>query len=338
MFNQQTVFVLGAGSSEEAGFPLGKDLAQKIGRKMDIKFEHGFKPLGDGDFELYGQIVQNRQQERQQFQQAGWLIRDGIGLAQSIDDFLDQHRTNIFANHYGKAAIIKTILETEHSSKLYFNPFDGGQFNIAKFADTWFVKFMYMLGRGIPKEDVKTIFDRVSFIVFNYDRCVEFFLLHALQQLYRISDAEAKSIISTLRIIHPYGTVPPNISFGHTNVNCAQLISSIKTYTEQIADASIAEQVAAYLEQADHIVFLGFAYHDQNMALLRPPIDEFSPSKKIFGTAYGMSKSDVEVVGHQIDAWFTGHDARAYRASMIKLESGLKCAGLFDNYAKSLTG
>ncbi len=73
------------------------------------------------------------------------------------------------------------------------------------------------------------------------------------------------------------------------------------------------------------------------MGLLRPA-KEFPASKKVFGTAYGMSDSDVEVVGHQIDAWFTGRNATAYRSGMIKLENKLKCAGLFDNYAKSLVG
>jgi hypothetical protein len=338
MFNRKTVFVLGAGSSEEVGFPLGKALAQKIGRKMDIRFEHGFRPLGDGDFELFGQITHQRQNERQQFQQAAWLIRDGIGLAQSIDDFLDQHRSNTLANQYGKAAIVNAILEAENASKLYFNPFETGtSFAITNFADSWFVKFTYMLARGIPKEDIKTIFERVSFVIFNYDRCVEFFLLNALQLLYRVAEAEAKSVLSTLRIIHPYGAVPPHIPFGHKAVNCAQLIGSIKTYTEQIADPTIVKQVATELEQAEHIVFLGFAYHDQNMALLRPP-NTFAASKEVFGTAYGMSDSDVNVVGHQIDAWFTGRNATAYRSSMIKLENKLKCASLFDNYAKSLTG
>jgi hypothetical protein len=338
MFNKQTVFVLGAGSSEEVGFPLGKALAQTIGRKLDIKFEHGFQPLGDADFDLFGQLVQTRQNERQQFQQAGWLIRDGVGLVQSIDDFLDLHRSNALANQYGKAAIVKTILEAERASKLYFSPFEGAQFNTAKFADSWFVKFMYMLGRRIPREAVQTIFDHVSFIIFNYDRCVEFFLLNALQQLYRISDTEAKSILSTLRIVHPYGTVPANIPFVHTNVNCAALTNSIKTYTEQIADTVILEKVIDELEQAEHIVFLGSAYHDQNMALLRHSTDDLSPSKRIFGTAYGMSQSDVDIVGLQIDAWFTGHNPSVYRTDMIRLENGLKCAGLFDNYAKSLTG
>jgi hypothetical protein len=337
MFSRQTVFVLGAGSSEEVGFPLGKVLAQKIGRKMDIRFQRAFEPVGDGDFDLYGQITQQKQNQRQQFQQAAWLIRDGIGFAQSVDDFLDQHRSNSFANEYGKAAIVKAILEAEHSSKLYFSPFEGGRFDINKFADTWFVKFMYMLARGIPKEEIKTVFDRIFLIVFNYDRCVEYFLLNALQQSYGIGDAEAKAILSTLRIIHPYGAVPPSIPFGYTSVNCVQLIDGIKTYTEQIADTGVTEQLSTELQRAEHIVFLGFAYHDQNMALLKPP-KEFSASKQVFGTAYGMSDSDVEVVGHQIDAWFTGRDARAYRSGMIKLENKLKCAGLFDNYAKSLTG
>jgi hypothetical protein len=40
----------------------------------------------------------------------------------------------------------------------------GEGFNPDKFANTWFVKFMHMLGRGIPKENVREIFDRVSFV------------------------------------------------------------------------------------------------------------------------------------------------------------------------------
>lgn len=337
MFSGQTLFILGAGSSEEVGFPLGRGLAQKIGQKMDIRFRHGFEPDGSGDFELFGDVVQQRRDERQRFQQAALLIRDGIGFAQSIDDFLDQHRSNNFVNHFGKAAIVKSILEAEKSSKLYFNPYERGRFDVGRFADTWFVKFMHMLGRGVPKEGIKSVFDQVSFIVFNYDRCLEFFLFNALQRLYGISEAEAKAILSTLRIIHPYGTVAAQVPFGEISVNCAQLVDGIKTYTEQVADAALVEQLCAELSRAKHLVFLGFAYHDQNLALLKPPT-EFSASKKVFGTAYGMSEYDVEVVGHQIDAWFSGRDARAYRSAMIKLESTMKCADLFDNYAKSLAG
>ena len=65
-----------------------------------------------------------------------------------------------------------------------------------------------MLVRGVPKENVSQIFDNVSFIVFNYDRCIEHFLLFVLQNAYGISDREAgKILVEKLRIIHPYGVV-----------------------------------------------------------------------------------------------------------------------------------
>jgi hypothetical protein len=337
MFKRQTLFILGAGASVEAGLPAGKALAQAIGKKMDIRFQLGNRQVGAGDMELYVQMTSQLRRDVPQYQNAGWLIRDGIGLAQCIDDFLDQHRTNAHLNLYGKAAIVKSILEAERASKLYFRDVSGiERLDTDRVADTWFVKFVHMLGRGIPKEDAREIFDRVSFITFNYDRCVEHFLRLALQRLYGIRDQEAADIVSDLHIIHPYGVVG-DAPFGNTNANCVALAGGIKTYTEQIADAQMSAQLAGEIFRAEHIVFLGFAYHDQNMEVLRPP-KPMAAAKRLFGTAHGMSDSDVDVVGHQIDAWFEGRNGTAYRSSMIKIENKLKCADLFDHYAKSLTG
>src|SRR5262249_23859855 len=94
MFKRRTLFILGAGSSAEVGLPLGKELASAIGKKMDIRFEHGFNPIGDGDLGLFSQVTGSRRHESTAYQIAAWRIRDGIAFAQSIDDFLDQHRTN----------------------------------------------------------------------------------------------------------------------------------------------------------------------------------------------------------------------------------------------------
>ena len=209
MFKRQTLFVLGAGSSVEAGLPTGKDMAITIGKKMDIRFEGFNQPTGEGDFQLFGQLTNSLRDHANEFQQAAWVIRDGIRFSQSIDDFLDQHRSNAYVNFYGKAAIAKTILEAEQNSKLYFNRFEGQEmFDVSAIANTWFVKFMYMLGRGVPKENVREILDNVAFIVFNYDRCMEFFLTHALSRLYRIHEDEARGIVADLHIVHPYGAVP----------------------------------------------------------------------------------------------------------------------------------
>ena len=174
MFTRRTLFILGAGSSYEAGLPAGIELAKIIRNKMDVRFERSAEPIGSGDYGLYAHITHMHRQPGDGFWQAARRIKAGLGFAQSIDDFLDQHRSDDYVNLYGKAAIVRSILEAEAKSKFYFDRFvepDG--FDPDEFADTWFSKFMYMLGRGIPKENVSEIFDNVRFVVFNYDRCVE---------------------------------------------------------------------------------------------------------------------------------------------------------------------
>lgn len=72
------------------------------------------------------------------------------------------------------------------------------------------------------------------------------------------------------------------------------------------------------------------------MLLLRPP-KQLPSSKRLYGTAFGMSDSDVDVISRQIDAWFGGRHAEQYREGTVNIENKLKCASLFDHYAKSLT-
>jgi hypothetical protein len=285
--------------------------------------------------DLYSQMTGQMRNNVQEFQQAAWRIRDGIALAQSIDDFLDIHRNNANLNLYGKAAIVKAILEAERGSKLYFNRHDGSgtAFDPNRLADTWFVKFMHMLGRGIPRENVREIFDRVSFINFNYDRCVEHFLVNALPMLHGIGEDEANQIVSDLNIIHPYGVVG-QVPFGTTRANYLELAAGIRTYTEQLGEGEIIQGMANEIDRAECIVFLGFAYHRQNLQILTP--HSTIVSKPIFGTAYGMSDADVEVTSHQLETWFRG-EGRVIRKN-IKLENNLKSADLFDNYARSLSG
>src|SRR5258708_30954140 len=89
MFHRRTLFVLGAGASAEAEMPIGSKLGATIGKKMDIRFEFGTKHIGEGDLQLYGQITNQLRTDVHELQAGGWLIRDGIALSQSIDDFLD---------------------------------------------------------------------------------------------------------------------------------------------------------------------------------------------------------------------------------------------------------
>jgi len=303
---------------------------------MDIRFEFMNKSIGTGDLGLYTMLTGQMQHHVQEYQHAAWLIRDGITLAQSIDDFIDVHRNNPYVVQYGKAALVKAVLEAERKSKLFVDPrVEGAVFDPAKLADTWFVKFMHMLGRGIPRENARQIFDRVSFVIFNYDRCVEYFLENALQRLFGINEHDAREIVSDLHIIHPYGVVG-NVGFGHGRGDYVALAGQIKTYTEQLANADILAQVRDEVQRAECIVFLGFAYHRQNLLMLKP--EPSVPHKYVFGTAHGMSDADVQVVSNNIAGFFTPSMNTTQRSNRIKIENKLKCAQLFDNYARSLSG
>lgn len=350
MFNRSTVFVVGAGASKEVGLPVGSGLAEKIGQALDIRLAHSYSDRAvSGDKELYSHLRHVFFKEIEEYQKAGWRIRDGIRLSHSIDDFLDIHRDDSRLNLVGKTAIVKSILEAERNSHL----FNAGQnteeiVRINSLDSTWFVKLMRMLGRSTSSLTARDALASLTFIVFNYDRCLEQFLVHALRRLYAITNADAFQIMKGIRIIHPYGFVdeiPDALGRGGTrfggdpdrlSANYVQLSSKIRTYTEQVADEKLLTDIHEEVRKAECIVFLGFGYHKQNMQLLWPsePMD----NKFIFGTAYGMSAADVDVVSRQIAAQFKPNLQPGMHQNGIKIENKLSCADLFDHFALSLPG
>jgi hypothetical protein len=82
---------------------------------------------------------------------------------------------------------------------------------------------------------------------------------------------------------------------------------------------------------AGSVVFLGFAFYEQNMELINPIIP--TKAKRIFATAWGISPSDCEVVKEQILQTFD----RKPQHLKIELRNSLKCAHLFREYSRSLT-
>ncbi|PAY03366.1 hypothetical protein CK489_39615 [Bradyrhizobium sp. UFLA03-84] len=351
MFKKKTLFVLGAGSSYEVNVPVGLGLAKAIGTKLDVRLGDYNRNIGEGDKYLLGQFQNQLPQQFNEYLAAGWRIRDGLPTANSIDDFLDMHSHDEQMQLIGKAAIVKSILEAEQESQLYFDQNNSrNKLMLEKLEGSWFMKFIRVLGRGIPKSNAAQIFDNVSFVVFNYDRCVEFFLLQALQAMYSLPLNDAASIVQDLSIIHPYGTIGelPHLGSDGTQVpfggvenfdfNYIKLSQRIKTYTEQIAGTEVTNRVRNEVERAEQVVFLGFAYHAQNMLLLRP-LEEFASSRPIYGTALGMSASDVAIATGELRSWFLPDDALSSDPfADIHIENGLTCAKMFDNYAKSIAG
>jgi len=180
-------------------------------------------------------------------------IRNGVRLANSIDDYLDRHSANQNIQRVGRAAIVKTILDAEKQSLLnYIDRSGRRKMNLDQIENTWFVKFFRMLGAEVNVSNARQIFDNVAFIVFNYDRCLEFFLLNALQLVYQMSVNEAESILADCHIIHPYGVVAPlstggvGVPFGGSgdfDFDYVGPSAGIKIFTEQMAAGEILGQM-----------------------------------------------------------------------------------------------
>jgi hypothetical protein len=248
MFASKTVFVVGAGASKEAGLPVGAELKQIIASKLKFEYRYGYELLR-GDPELAEVLTNYAQQNRQDpnlyFQEAR-KIAEAMPQAFSIDTFIDAHRGNIALELCGKLAISHSILEAENSSKLYFNLFEQQNFQPEKLSNTWYENFFQLLTESVRVEDLEKIFDSVSFVVFNYDRCIEHFLYHSLKNYYRIDEIDTINLLERLKISHPYGLVGPLMSpdprtvvtFGarHRGINLREIAGQIKTFTERVED------------------------------------------------------------------------------------------------------
>jgi hypothetical protein len=352
MRNPQTLFIVGAGASEEAGLPIGKRLVDIIAGKLDFEVERGILREGTGDFDIIDALQQKTQTREgiNTYLQAAWRVRDGIIFSNSIDSFIDVHRDDEGIQLCGKLAIAKTVLEAERSSKLFIDKPNGEFADLDGLKNTWFFDFARHLNEGVRKPEIGRIFEKVSFVVFNYDRCFEHFMYQTLRRHYGVSESEAASTMKTLAIFHPYGTIgelpwesPGGIPFGFSPNRAAMqfMVSRIKTYTERVEEREILLGIREAVKKADTLVFLGFSYHPENMKLLSP--GEGCNTERVFGTAFGISDSNLEVIADQIrqmvgrklsQTTTTAFSTKVWEP--IYVHNNLTCRGLLQEYSRSL--
>ena len=119
------------------------------------------------------------------------------------------------------------------------------------------------------REKNRSVFENVTIICFNYDRCIEQFLTYWLISVYGISYGDAQELVAGLKILRPYGAVAPlpigggaGVDFGANLrfLDLRPLIQNIKTFTEQIGDENVMSEIRSAVAGAETIVFLGFAY------------------------------------------------------------------------------
>lgn len=373
MFQSRTVFIVGAGASCEAGLPSGEALKNKIATLLDIRFPDGYHQQS-GDTQItqtlreYVRLPSGHDGDINAYLRKAWRIRDVVpSAAISIDNFLDAHRGDEAMALCGKLGIVKAILQAEHDSLLkkiephedYPELYHVDQFDLRKLTGSWYLSFFQMLTENVAKGDADTVFDNVSIITFNYDRCIERFLPQALSQYYELSFDDAIAIAKRLQIFHPYGTVGPlswqdqngQVPFGGYGRPLLPMASRIKTFTEGLDDETILGPMHDAIIAAETVVFLGFAFHPLNMKLLTPnrprrrrggraALELSLPVRipRIFATTLGLSTADVSVIEDDIYRMLGADDLDLLDTQKSKPEfANMKGGDFFKHYFRSLS-
>jgi hypothetical protein len=234
------------------------------------------------------------------------MVAQNMPLAPSIDNFLHTHRHDKDIVTIGKIAIARAILRAERNSYLYQH--DMGRYSIPshlpELVKSWHFPFWHTLISGVTLENLSEIFSNVSFIVFNYDRCLEHFLYLSLQSYFNLDPLSAANLVRSATIIHPYGKVGGlpweddgvEVEFGDDmHKDLFAVADEILTFTES-ANEGVIQKIKKAIKHSESMALLGFGFLDQNIELMTTQSD----ITRVFMTAYDLSPSDDPIALRKI--------------------------------------
>ena len=347
MFAVPTTLIVGAGASFELGFPLGSTLTSKIAGYLRTRDTNAFHIVVDNPVirETLQRVAQKELVSVTHLTNAAIAAADAMAVSPSIDNYLYAHSSNQNLQIVAKVSLAASILEAEQGTALYVDPsnvFNKPSLNPLK--ATWYGGFWQRLSDGVRLEDVDTIFNNLRIITFNYDRCIEQYLFWALQHYFGLPRNNAKELMETrLQIFHPYGQVGPfqrssgdyDITFGEEiePESLTRVWKDLRTFSEQVASQAQLKDIKKAVQEASTLVFLGMAYHRQNLEILTPPTQ--CSATKVFGTTYGLSDGDAIVVQSRIDDML---DGTLRTSAMTRLKPSTyfvrkTCAELFQEFS-----
>lgn len=344
----ETVIILGAGASKEAKLPIGSELTAMIAEKIEPNESfNGHWTTTDNQINtVINHLKQNISiGQSNALQRACSRIHNAMPLAMSIDNFIDSQRDE-YVTLCGKLGIVRSILEAEKNSSLHFsteNIYNHPNFNTI--SQTWYVKVFQLLVENCEFEEIPQRLSRISFVIFNYDRCLELFLNEALKVYYNVDQSQVKEVLSKLKIFHPYGKVgdapwergTSTADFG-ANPGPQDLLDrakSIKTFTESVDAESEENEIKKTITKAKKLIFLGFAFHPLNMKLLQPT--SIPNVMKVYATACGISESDRKVISAELQGFISINQRNDHEKKYIEVNVVDKtCNQLFEEYSRSM--
>jgi hypothetical protein len=345
LFRARTVFVIGAGASAELGFPLGEKLLTEIAERVDISYDFG--QLQRGDYVLADALRQKLNAtvdvtDYNDHLHSAWQIAKSSKQALSIDNVLDALEDPKAAT-VGKFGIVRSILSAEAESPFskWVDHFPD-QIDLSALNGTWLDQLTRLLTEGRRKSEIGSIFENLSIINFNYDRSIEQYLPFSLSNYFGLKPQVVREVMPSLPILRPYGKAGSlpwqggdrSVEFGHSDA-CAvgAAADKILTFTEQVQDAALLEQIQNALESAERVIFLGFGFHRQNLQVLDCSA---LPHVEVLATSYGVSKSDSASIQTEVEHCLDLSNYTVLNHQYVRLYA-LKCAEFMKEVWRTLT-
>ncbi len=348
MFETETTIVLGAGSSFDLGFPLGWKLKENISRELERVSSRYPQPIHiDRIRETFRSLLGRRNPEKE-IALANALRRFG-----SIDDCLGSFHEDEEIVKMGKWMIAYSIAKAEQESKIS-KILDGTieekrQAKIDILDGTWVNHLIKMLITGIPRSRCAEVFSRITIINFNYDRAIYACLKEGLQDAYALSDGTVCDLMRSLSCFHPYGNLgeysfEEAIPMGNCWAPRHDLISgaaqNLQVYTETTvaSDDLMPPALKERLVNSRKILFLGFGFHKQNMALLNVrgmPNQLGGIEQQVFATLHGVPAPQRVAFQNRIQESFYTNTSNKNLVWMGSASDG--CDTLLKDHAPLLT-
>lgn len=323
---------------------MGPDLLKQIVQLTHITFEYSRQKTGDRSILDALRLLLNEGAEVTKLNDhlhAAWQLGASAKQALSIDnviDALEDPRVELV----GKLGIVRAILKAEAASPA-FRRVDNmpDTIELSRFSDTWYASLTKLLTENVRKSQVERIFDNLEIVNFNYDRCLEHYIPISIASYYGVNPGDIREIMQGLTIHRPYGVAgqlpwqkgsAPSVGFGECSAQqLADVAQQVRTFTERVEEGAELAAMKAAIANADRIVFLGFAFHRQNVELLSQKMQDHS---EIVATAFQISKSDKAVIEDELEKAFEYkvmlNDSRTELADMT-------CAQFFKEYWRTLT-
>lgn len=286
--SEPTVFIVGAGASKPYGLPTGIELTEKI-RANHHNLEYALRGQYGTNYEE--QCVSTATKFSSELWKSG---------SRSVDRFLED-RPDL--REPGILAIAAELLPAEQKAR-----------NDFKLSEHWIT---ILFDKMRAKPDQFGCSNNVKFIIFNYDRLIELFLVEMLQFTFGCQASEARDSVRSIDFLHVYGELDHVLEFDTLSVDPTGAIIRSVPNNEAIAKSSCGiriisderagNDVSSNFEKAKqwitswakNIYILGFGFDHVNCERLGFYTNDWIRQHRgiinVFSTFYGMNTRQVEI-------------------------------------------